>query len=524
MGRITARAGRLEALIDRTLDPTRATRAGGFLQNRNDKPRARATTLPGCRTGIGDFGPLLYYRADDATITDGVMTVPNRTGMSASLTSSGQAPALEPFMPESSDLSIVFEGLTDTKFRTPALGALLDDNLSGDVEIVLTLCMTAVLGGASLLAGNVPDLFATVPGSVLLYSNASAVLSASRVDAAAGFENVETAPVELDVVRIVHLVVRKTGAATAVLDTFINGVRSNTPTVTTGGGAIWAGAQLCLGADDSGTYLAPAMRLRDIAVYPRELTRDERMAMFSGVFAENPSIPAYPRLEDVIDLSGVSYRTFHPDRAPRVAGGNVLEVDDFDGTGTITRGVNDAGRHRVTLDGVTAGLDDQEAGFITTPADSISLVGCVKFTNLGAFGAWLEGFAAAPPLPALSYAAIACDDVGGLRAVYDSANFYLAGLGDISDMHATGVLVGEPGTGTFYGSAWDPGDTTYTTDEETIAMGGVPAGTTDIAIGNIRAAPLPFGGDIFGGALILRVLTANEINAVQQYFFQEFND
>lgn len=520
MSRIYARAGRLQAQPDRSLDPSRSTRAGGFLRASTDTGRTRATRLPNARTSIADFGPLLYYRMSDARSDAGTVTVPNRTGLNASLTSLGTEPAIVPFLPSdpryASELAVQLVDGANTVLRTPALAAFLASNLSGAMEIVTTMCLTGTPGADRLFLSNLVDVSGFGDGSIAALIATQRHVSASR-QVLAGFDVFNSAALPIDAVRIFHLVVRKTGPSNAILDMFINGVQSASLITAAVGEGAWVGDYLSLGAEDSGTYLAPPVRVLDMAVYPRALTRDERMAMFSGAFAEHESVPVYPRLEDVLDLSAGSV-TWHPDRAPVVAAGVCTEADGFDVTGNVARERNAAGRAYLVMDGAASYCDDGGAGIVTGAADSLTMIVAVKDTDGSARNSLLSPYAATGDR-------IEMTSAGELRLSFGGVFVLLSGLGTVEDRHAVAVAQVQQSSGSIemLGAAWDPGDSSYTTELLSGAGSATPVGTALMRLGASFVPSNYMEGSLFGAALIKRELTEYEVSTVLQFFFQEFN-
>lgn len=518
MSRILGRGGRIEAPPDRSLDPRQANRAGGFLRAEGDRGRARATALPVARAGLGDFGPLLFYSMGDATSAAGVVTVPNRTSLSAPLTSYGTAPTLAPFVPgderHGGMTALELADGADTGLLSPDLSEILAGGLSGEFEIVLLVCLTSAPAAMRRILGNVDQFTGLVGEMGILLEAARTPYVARRVS---GSDAVRGAELETDRAIILHCVVASTGASTAEIRYYINGVASGTRVSTSTDAQVWAGPRIYLGADSLGAFLAPPIRIRELAVYPRELTHAERLAMYSGAFAVHESIARRPRFEDVLDLSAASFVSWHPERAPVVVAGLVKSIDAFAntaGTGSA-QGLSDTGRGFVTLDGSTDYFDDTGPAFSHIAPDSLTLIVAFLSSSSGtrrtqlAFGAshYIETTVA-----------------GEIRAFLFGVSLTAPVLGDVAGKIAIAV-VRAPNTLTMQldAAAFSPGASTFASSSITAAFLPTAASGT-LRAGASGTATRKAAGTVIAALAFAGTLSDAEVESVMRFIHQEYNN
>jgi len=278
--RIVGNGGRLVPPLDRaTIDPTRRELARGALR-RPGQPvtRFRGALVERQPTRAGDAGPVCYWHADDYDEASGRW--PDRAGCGLDLVAEGTPPT--------KGSTFAGESLACVEFTEGGSALMRSDDLPFlgcyAAEIVLVVEVTGT-----------PDaekpIFTTGDGFTLTQGQAWASIDTSRQigflhkHAGAFYNRVNLPALTAGKRHVISL--RVEGPDGITLGAHLNGVRCGYRVVSNAVATALVNARFSLG-DPSGTYTNAPIRIREIAIYNRELSLAERDSIVRGSFGLAP--------------------------------------------------------------------------------------------------------------------------------------------------------------------------------------------------------------------------------------------
>lgn len=274
--RILGNGGRLVPPLDRAaINPSQRELARGALR-RPGQPitRFRGSSIEPQPTRIGDQGPVCYWHADDYDETTGRW--PDRAGCGLDLVAEGTPPV--------KGSTFAGEALSCVEFSEGG-SALMR---SGDLpflgcyaaEIVMTIEVTGT-PGTEKPVWTMGDGFTLTQGQAWCSIDVARQLGFLHKHAGALYNRVNLPALTAGKRHVVSL--RIEGPDGITIGAHVNGVRAGYRVVSDAVSTPLVNARLSLG-DPSGTYTNAPIRIREIAIYNRELSLAERDKIVRGSF------------------------------------------------------------------------------------------------------------------------------------------------------------------------------------------------------------------------------------------------
>lgn len=314
---IRGSGGRLRAPIAR--EPRGVQRSSGYMRPTSPS-RVQPSALADVPACAGDFGPLLYWHADDATPS----AWPCRSSVEATL-----KPYVGEMQPSIETSSVAFGGVKVVRFadgdttclQSPDLSSLFSAAGMDNHEIVIVCAFTDTAPAAQRrIFGTTADESSpsngTITNSLTPTGNAVHVRNLASPDAR------RSLVLPQNEIVILSFVTRKSGA-NGVADLYVQGVGSDYTVLGSTAAPSWTASRVWIGADTAGYMLSAGMEIREIAVYDRVLTRTERSQIWRGYVADRAI-----KLSDLI--SGVRREFDASDSTIRTVGGAFAYLDGGD--------------------------------------------------------------------------------------------------------------------------------------------------------------------------------------------------